>query len=573
MTIVEIGRENRLSDRTTPTHPFVRKIQIGPATVSAGLLSIAPGLDLSNRQRVRITGIRDLPGNVYEPKTSIEDVYDDQQSFFWSQGQQILYFHLPHTENPFSVVLISGLSEGFSDVRLVYIDDVEFLPMLVSTPTISQQQDIENYDMLAFVTGLIEISNQDGSLDGLIDQPIYGNSVLLYYLPGNESNYTGDDLQPLASLFVEDYDLSTTQLRLRARDRRKSQNIVIPSLRFSSADYPDALPEIINEVVPVIWGQPREIPAIVTNGELTAGNVKYRAGLLLTDIGTVQIETTSGTWETATPVNVNLSTGEFELVERDSSGQPYPTRLVSPIGIQITRLTDIIKDINDRYLSATYNSSNYDTGEWELEELAISTGALYLDRESTVFQVIREIQNGANVGFRYEILPDGRRTIRVDDEGRTAVGFVDKVLIQNRNNLTVETNSRTLIAEVVVKYGLSYQSGRWLRVIDDGSADDVLSIYQQKPRREYDSLLQTEALAQEKALYLRERFDRIRGIGRFILMGGQFLSLRIYDIIEIEISLDESRIFFGKWRAKVLSVSPNPRAETNTITAVLTEKI
>ena len=592
MTIIELGRTTPINLRTDPDNQFVRKVKLGPYTVDATLLAAFPGLDESDRPEISVTFVRDESGAQYDAKQSVDGVYAEPFTFFFDNALQTLWVHIGRTDSPFTTVYFYGLAQGFAQGKMVYVDNEAFLPLIESTPGLRQQQDLDGVAVLSFITGSVSISNLSGRLDNLIPQPVYGNDVLIYHLPDGESgHYTRDDLLQVASVFVEDYDLSTQKIDLRIQDRRKAQNIDIPVDRFNDTDYPNIYPETNGKVIPVLWGTAREIPAVVTNGEVTTGNVTYRAALLLTNIGTVQVETDAG-WETVTPLNTSLATGEFELSAgdaRDANGNPLDCKLVDSTGIAISRITDVIKDASERFGDVAYTASNYDITEWEAEELTLtSTGGYYIDSEKRLFDVILDLQNGANVGFRYEIKPDGRRTIRIDDETRTPVAYISNTIIANRDNINVKTDSRLLAAEIIVKYGLSYQSGRSLRYVDTTERQKVLDIYNQAPRREYplqtNSAINTETDAIERAGYIKDRFSRIRGIVEIEVMCADLdrrdlLSLRVYDIVDIEITPSDfvdrdagtiaGREFYGIKRCKVLSIDPDTSRSVNTITAVI----
>ena len=600
MTIIQLGRTRPLTDRTTPVNPFVREINIGPYTTDAGLLAEFPGLDESGRPTLSVIGVRDQLGATYQEFQTVAEVYLNPLSFHFDSGEQVLTLHIARTDAPMNNIYFYGIAQGFTDSHLIYVDNIQFLPLLKSVPAIRQQQDIENYNRLSFVTGRIDISNADGRLDTLIPAPVYGNDVIVYDLPmkDNREHYTSDELNQLATLFVEDFDLSPERLDLRIQDRRKAQNISIPMHRFLTADYPQIEDELTGEVIPVLWGQPIEIPAVITNGKATTGNVKYRAAILLTNIGTVQVDN-NGTWETKTATNVNLATGEFELSAanaRDENGSPLDCKLVQPVGILITYISDIIKDANERFGGVTYTVSNYDIDEWEAEEVSLSTGAYYLAESKKLFEVIPELQNGANVGFRYEIKPDGRRTIRIDNETREPVCYIPNILLRNRLTMKVSTDSSTLAAEVVVKWGISYESGRSRRYVDNSERQAVIDTYQQAPRREYpdgDPVIVSQAAAIERAGYVLDRFSRIRGIVDLEIMAGgeavtddrrrQLMSLRIYDIIDVEITPAEfidrdnagiiGRQFYGIWRCKIIEIAPDSGRGINTVRAVLVEDL
>jgi len=584
MTIIDLGRTTPITNRTSPEDPFFRAIVLGPFTTDAALISAFPGLDESVRETVSVTGVTTAEGATFTEQDSRAGALALQQSYYWDSVAQTLYLHLPPSDPPMATTYLYGLAEGFSTGRPVYIDNVRYLPLIVSSPGIRQQQDIENYDRLSFITGAVTLSNADGRLDNLKDQPVYGNDVVIYYLDANEpvDNFERADLTRLATLFVEDYDISLQEIGLRVQDRRKNQNVRIPDARFTQAAYSEADPELWGTVIPVLWGEPREIPTVITNGAGTTptDNVKHRAALLLTALGTVYVQDEEEWVDvTAQVTNINLATGEFEIPAaqgRDANDVPLPAKLVEPTGIAITYLTDIIKDATERFTGVAYNSSTYDTTEWEAEETAIASGAYYLDEERELFEVIRDVQNGANVGFRYEITPEGLRTIRVDDETRTAAAAIPNIVIANRDRLRVTTDSATLAAEVVVAYGRSYVSGRSLRVVDDGSSDSVLETYRQRPRKSYETLLTASADAEERAVYVRDRFDTIRGIVELELMGADYLTTRIYDILTVEITPDEPtnmrRAYYGEWKVKVLSVEPDTERAVTAITAVLIEE-
>lgn len=592
MTIIELGRTTSITDRTTPDNQFVRRINLGPFDVDAGLLAEFPGLDESDRPTISVTGVRDQSGAIYTPKQSPDDVYVEPVSFHFDNTEQTLWIHLARTDSPFTTVLLYGLSQGFTDSRIIYIDNEEYLPLVEGSPALRQQQDIEGAGRLAFLTGSIRLSNVGGRLDTLIPAPVYGNDLLIYNLTddGNRENYDRDELMQLANVFVEDYSLSNTEVDLRIQDRRKAQNIQIPTQRFSTADYPDIDSETAGTVIPVLWGQAREIPCIVTNTEVDTGNVTYRAAIELDSLGTVQVDTEAG-WTTVTPTSVSLSTGEFELTAgdaRDTNGNALDAKLVEPVGIPITHITDIIKDANDRFGNISETESNYDLDEWAAEESAISTGAYYIDDEIRLFDMILDLQNGSNVGWRYEIKPDGRRTFRVDDEARAPVAYIPNVLLRNRQDLAVSTDSDLLAAEIVATHSHSYVSGRNLRVIDDSERQNVLDIYAQAPRRTVpsgtDPVIISASAATEKATYIRERFSRIRGIVTLEIFCADLsrrdlLGLRIYDIIDVELTPAEfvdrdagtitGREFYGIKRCKIISIDPNPRTAINTVEAVI----
>ena len=596
MTVVKLGRTTVISQRISPTHPFVRKVRLGPYDVDQNLLDNFPDLDESDRKKVSVTNVRDRSGADYAPKLSIDDCVRDQTSFYFDADAQTLWIHVARLDPPGATTYLYGLAQGFTDSRVIYIDEEEYLPLVTGSPDLRQQQEIQGAGKMAFMTGLITLSNDGARLDNLIPAPVYANSVLVYNLTESDpqrTDYERGELMQLADVFVEDYDLSPQQVELRIQDRRKEQNIEVPRERFDSADYPDIDDRTEGEVIPVLFGQPTMIPAICVNDTVETGNVDFVASTELSSLGTVQTEVDESWVDVASAdiENVDLSKGYFEITEsagRDSNGKPYDVRLVSPEGIAITYISDIIVEANERFGDISYTDSNYDKTEWEAEQAALSAGAYYIDDEMEMFELIRDLQNGSNVEWRFEIKPDGRRTIRIDDENRALAAYIPAVLLANRATLKVETDSALLAAEIVVKYNQRWTDDSFSRVVNVDSRQDVIDTYGQAPRKTYPedspSLLTSKTDAQERAEYAKTRFTDIRGVVKLDIFCADesrrdLLLLRIYDIIDVEISPAEfidrdaeeivGREFYGVKKCKIISINPDPRKAINTVEAVI----
>ena len=593
MTLIQLGRTTPLLSATIPyDYPFVRKIALGNYIVDRELLAIFPNLEEQRNRTIDVIGLRDRSSQTYDKKASINDVIGEPVTWFFDKTEQLLYVHMKRTDSPIAIMFLYGQTQGFSEGKLVYVDDLVYEPVITSSIGLGQQEDLAESGKLSFITGSIELSNAGGRLDDLISLPVYGNDVLIY---NAETNIDGDTINSdgviqLATLFVEDNDVGVNNISLRVQDKRKGQDIQLPEKRFDSSEYPNIENELMGAVIPIMWGTAKEIPCIVTNGNLDSGAVNYRAAILLTELGTVNVETDSG-WVAVTPTVTNLDTGEFTIAEedgRDSNGNALDAKIIGATGIEITFISDIIKDINFRYGNYSESASNYDLDEWAVEETALSNGALYIDDATTLFNIIHILQQGANVGFRYEITADGRRTIRIDNENRDSVAHIDSVVIENRNKLTVKNSSKLLAGEYIAKYNHSYVTGKNLRVIDSSERSGMLEIYGQAPRREFPKktppIITAKIAAEEKIEWARNRFSKIRGVVKCrILCAGEsrreLLKLRIYDIITIEITPSglvdvdaatiEGRSFYGIKKCKILSINPDARSAVNEIEAVI----
>jgi hypothetical protein len=537
--------------------------------------------------------IRDFSAT-YNQVDNLPDVLAQERSFYWDNINQVLYYHIEHEYNPFNMLLQIGQAVGFSDQRQVYIDNVDYSPVILDAPSVAQQQDIVNYDQLALVSGSARLNNStiryEGELIGLVDflitQNVYGNTVFLYYLDEDliEEHSTANrtDLVPIAAFYVEDYDVSLQDAELRLQDIRKSQDVDILSQFFSLTDYPD-MDADIGEPIPKVFGTPREAKAYKTNDATSSGDVTYRVAKSLTALGTVQVDI-DGVWTNRTPTATSLSTGEFTLSSadgRNSNGGVYDCRVVSPTGYVITYTSDIIKLLNEQVLGIEYLVSNYVTTEWESEETVLSSGGIVFDTQVKLYEAIRMVQQGSVVGFRYEIYPDGRRTIRIDDDSRAVSRTVEPPDYQNRSTLPVTTDSDLVFSAVRVKHSKSWNSGRFLSVIDDTYSGDVLADYGSRAVLSVETILNNSTDADSRAATDAERFKDIPKTMTIELMGKEFLDLRIYDILYVQatngfVDADGETItgrqYYGLKNGKVLSVNPDLQNAVNTVTVKLLER-
>jgi len=586
VTIAEVSSLNNVPG-FAPVEPFVYELRPGFLSLASFWTSTFGAPDESRSYTIVVKSfVRDY--NVkYNEVNNYNDCVAQEGSFFWDNPNQVLYVHFEHDHEGWTAIYQYGTYFGFSDSQLVYLDDQEYLPLIDSTPSIRQSQDIVNYDRLAFINGSLTLNNRSrkisgiksGQLDFFITADLYNNDVFLYYLDDSiidsADSASRSDLVPLAAFYIEDYDISLKQINLKLQDKRKAQNITIPSEKFNATDYPNIGDES-GTVIPLMYGQVREARAVPTNGDTTSGDVTYRVALLLTVLGTVQVYIDK-IWTTVSVSSSSLSTGEFTLLSsdgRDTNGAVRDCRVLLPTGIAITYLSDIIKDLNERFLGIQYLDSNYDTTEWESEETALTSGGWVFDSEINLYEAIRIVQSGANVGFRYEILADGRRTIRIDDTSRTESGRVEPVDILNRDDMPVTTDSDQVFSAIELHYNKSFNSGRFISETNSTYLEEVRARFKQLNTLPVDTLLNNQTDAAASAADRALRFKEIPEIISLNLLGKDFLTLRIFDILDIEATPDfadadtqiiTGRQYYGFKKGKVISIDPDLKRAVNNV--------
>jgi len=842
--------------------------------------------------------------NRYAPMTSLLAVLAQERSFWWGVESSIvsyagvpvtyagvvvtdgvskqarLYVHLEHDQHILGPVYQYGKTQGYCKEQALYIDDIFYSPVLESIPSLSQEQDLEAYDALAFISGAAVFKNANGDMDWMIDQPPFGFecAIARLALERGVRDYTRADLTYLAALYVEDFSASLSKTTLNLQDRRKAQNIKVPTELLSAVDYANLEDNLVDKPVPLLYGTVAALEPILLNGEAESGAVEYLIAPRLVSMGTVQVKKTINevdTWVTVTPATVDLTTGIFTLSAADGRDDktPYDCRVLNPnlliptinetlnpviagaqetsrvmigdtchvfysagggalyhaiatdalcrtlSGAAATNITacrfpavfyfegyfycathivdqgplymyastdgvtwgilnagnpvmsagagiyahfwnpciamdedgdtmhfvieagvaadqsdvglgyshgslaellasdvsgtfsfesnlsaeliipgggnpfiqaiperdaililagninvidewwrirahyastaadlslaaswtmspyfkveyegmhtadpdlialpasktygllmgymynqsssyqlyfdmtllelydaivagnrmlpvDVIKDLNTRYLGSQYLEGEYDLTEWVAAEAALDNIGLYIAEQTELYELIRKLQGGSVAGFRYEYRPDGRRTARIDDWDRAPAYRIAREDIADIEDVEVETDSDLLAASIKVRYAHDYAQDNDSEKIDVSKKTAVQLAYRQEPQLEFESLLQTESLAAECAALKADRYSVARMIASLEVLGAEFLALRIYDVVIVELvprgydadsgALLGSRRWVGVWKAIVLSIDPDISEETNKVSLALIANI
>ncbi len=527
----------------------------------------------------------------YSEADSLADCLLMEMTFFWDATAQRVYVHIEHDMDFSGHVFQYGKILGFSRERAIYIDDIFYSPVIESVPSLAQTQDLEAYDSLAFISGSVKLRNHSGELDFVLDAPCFGYDCTIARIediPGVD-DYERSDITYFASLYVEDQSASLSSVDFNLQDRRKAQNIKIPSETYTAEAFPDIEESLVGTFIPLMYGPVRAANATCVNSLVETGDVVYSVAQELSSVGTVQVHIVIDEvdeWVDVTPTSSDLAHGTFTLSDadgRDSDGVPYECKVLNPIGVACPHASDIIKALNLKYLGIQYLESEYDTAEWEAAEAELCEVGIMFTDQVELYEAIRLIQGGANVGFRYEFKPSGQRTIRIEDLARTASFRICVEDIANLEEMDISTDSTLIAASVKLNYAVEYIQNESLSVIDTSRKEAVQLACRQSPQLEFDSFVQTEALARLRASTLAQKYGTARGFLSLAVRGSEFLGLRIYDVGIIETSpggydadlnvLLGDRKWAGTRTAIVLDIDPDSTAQTNALRLALIDDI
>ena len=223
MIVAQLVRTGNFETPLTPLYPFVFVSYVGLRTLKSGWGASCDDLfDASKAINVKQIA-RDYL-NKYIEQISVGDVISQEGSWYFDDANGKIYVHVEHSQNPVCSIFDYGYSFGLSQDELVYIDDYEYLPLILESPDIDRETDYTNSDQPTGSTGTITLSNMsfvnelgadEGILDFLVNEPVWGNDLFLYKY--DES--TGI-LTPLAYKYIQDVSIGEDQIDIELQDRR-----------------------------------------------------------------------------------------------------------------------------------------------------------------------------------------------------------------------------------------------------------------------------------------------------------------------------------------------------------------
>ena len=594
--VSELTRQQAISTYYAPVYPFTAAYHFwyGAANEDiATFWSDTFGVTEPLTDRTVITGVVYENNVNYSAKDSLSDCFGDDQSYFWDQGDQILSIHynMTHRIDYNALNFDYGISIGLTDDKIRYFENRPFMPFLIDFPRIEVLVDKFNYDQMSFIVDTMTMDNRTGFFNQFKNTPIYGNKVLIK--TGEEGDsYT--DLVERAVYFVDDYNFSATNFSVDIQDVRKTASAQVPNKILSVVDYPNLGDTAIGRTVPFAYtpsaGFTRDVEGLLVNEQAISASVypdfvflEVLVGSSLSDIE-VYIKDADDVWiEQTSGVTVNWSTGVVTVNgARTLSGSTYSAFPVKANvrGVDNTYASDIIKDVNSRFLGYEYDSSNYNTEEWEIEQEYLEPISLFMANTKDVYEWMREVQSLSSVGFRYTNTANNKRTIRVDNPNRDSVATVQAVQVVNPEEVIAESNREDVYNKIYIGYDKSVLNNTAPREENIEYFVESFATYKIESLYNKISGLLTQELAFNRASLQAEDYYQIHKVFELELIGSQFLDLKIYDIIEVNISLQtkvitwtetgiETAIFgdeyFGLVRGQIVSTRPNYTLQTNTI--------
>lgn len=577
MIVTEIGIQ-RFVTRTAYVSPFTFSFTVNIQKLAYFWIMIFGCEDETTDERVFILSVIANYTDRFSKVESLAECKNTPESWIFNWDEQKLFINFGLDYHPLYTPVEYLRAIGFCDTSVVYIGDTAFLPVVSSAPSIKQKQDLIGYDKMAFNSGSLSLSNETGALNFMRTMALFNNDVALYYLDyDGRSEYSREELVPLAWFLLEDVEISKKSGKIKLMDVRKSWSRKIPTNLFNATDYPDIEDGLIDKPVPLLFGA-KTVPAYCTNGDTTTGNVEYRVCEELTSITRVYKIVEDAEVE-VTPSATDLVNGSFTVSGtdgRDESGNVLEmfVECAGTIddGESVATPLGVLKWIEAKYNNAAFTDSFFDTTEIAAEIGALEPIALYTeDTQIEISELVRQMQEGSSNRFRYELNPAGKRTARLDNLDRESIMFVAKEEILENDEMVLYTDKATIAATIKINWGKDGISGDYKQVVDTSQESAVAQSARERPELEFNTFLTSRTHALTRAALEASRLGQIRRFTDCTLRGVRFLTLRIYDIITVEL-IDEAREWAGTWTCQVLSIAPDTDNEQNKVTLLLVEK-
>ena len=527
---------------------FVYKAKLKTESIlDSYFTTIFGAVDNTDKEILNIKGCIVDYDTFYSRQLSITDCEDNEESFYFDITNQMFYIHIEHSLNPYTTRIETGKVYGYSNDKPRNFNGIDYIPLIKSIPNYSLKVDPLRYTKQSFYGGDIVFDNTpvDGSEDGTFDsnQEFTGNDIFLYY-GENGDDYT--DLIMIANNYIENTIISQQEITVKTKDKREQQTKKIPYEVFDDTTFPDIDPDLIGDIMPECYGRKYGIPGICIDSE-QAGNKEFHfASVIQAAPAPVFYIEIDDVWTITAPSATDYANGRATFAIADIHKDGDNTKGLNKVMCvgyfrPFNNPGDIISDMNDSFLNISYNSSNYNTTEWEDEKQYLEDVGLYLDDQKEIWEWIELLQNGSTVGFQY-LFVDGKRTIRLDNPNRNSVITIQAVEILNNTTLEFNNNEDFFATDAVIKYRKNEILDTFFRYENNDYHNAVMAEHRKNEQYNTESLLYTESQADDKSIIILEDLQKERPTGRIKLWGKEFFELLLFDIIYPEISYSGVKI-------------------------------
>ena len=338
-------------------------------------------------------------GELYPEVASLALCISTEKSWYYDSATTYFYAHFEAWNPPeYYATIAPGAVIGFTNQLNGnnYYEDIYYEPLVTGIPNLSKKKDALFFGLLQYQGGTISFNNTGGYFDDFANRDLYGQPVRIRL--SFEGLAYADSLLVYSGR-VGKTSSDFTSFKLQVEDTRKLLSRQLPINVFDSATYATMDDKYIGTPIPLIFGPVINVPAYRTS----AGNWKFADTTYNSILATIAVTDKDG---------VTFAHGGTEtdgtFTGADTTDNLYVTCEQSTVANGL----DIISDILENYEGKTYNTTNYDTVEWELEKAGVLDEGLWIGKGNlmTSIDVIEQVCTD-NQGV-FDVLADGRFTFR-----------------------------------------------------------------------------------------------------------------------------------------------------------------
>lgn len=488
-------------------------------------------------------GSVNVDGSIYTKTTSLNNCISTEKSWFYDTDTTYIYLHFEDFNPPEAFITkapgaVIGFTLGEDKTVNNYFEDIGYIPSVKSIPNLSKKKDSLFFGLLQYQGGTITFHNEDGYFDDFAIRDLYGQPVRIRL---SFEGLAYSDSLLVYSGRVEDFSHDFTTFKLKIADVRKLLSRKLPVNVFDSITYPNMDSKLIGKPIPIIFGTVIGVPAYRTS----SGNWKFADTTFNSILATIDVYDKDG---------VTFSHGGTETDGTFTGSDTTDKLYVDCEQSSVANGLDVISDILENYENVTFNSSNYDTVEWNQEKVNVSDAGIWIGQGNLmssvdVIELICTQENGI-----FDVLADGKFTFRKLNLNRVPTHEIleDELL----DDPSIKYDSEEYLSSVKVEYSLDRLNKEPEVFTNSDFQGEVFGRYRQYKERTFETALTNSTDAETLT-------DSIMEISKFIfpIIGlttkTQNIGLRILDNMIYTYTRQNGNEILARSRFQVLGINLN----------------
>lgn len=494
--------------------------------------------------------------------SSVSSVESTRESFYFDSSDQSIYVHLPDGDSPFLFSMLANKLFGFANHGGVY-NGLLYDGKVKSVPSIIKSKDVLFFGKIKFEGGTITLDNSDGFFDTFTDDNDVFNNEARLLIGFDDIDYS--EFEEVFSGNVQTFESGQTVTKVQVQDKRKSLDSPIPPKSFSSSDFSDISDDNNGSPIPYVYGSVRKIPIVCTNEDESPAPATYSFKIADTTFHSIksidQIYVNGGAVAHA---NESLASATFTLTSAQYTAGDDVTGdiqgFVDSSGDLIENGIEIIKDliVNDQGLP--FSSDFFNLIEWNASTLLAPNIGIVISERVKVNKVVQDISasmydtDARSTPFGLLISQDnGLLSYRIINTSGAWSREIEKQEIMGTPSLTNDPTE--VIAVTNIGYNKNWGSNRYVVLNDTQKEADVNLKFKTKRKRRFDTLLQTQALAQGLSTAILNVSSDVKKIVKLRTKVQNF-DLEVGDLVRVNVTR-ASKTIIGYNKCEVLGIQKN----------------